>query len=70
MEKKALSSVIEGKLDSGEKWIGKRPLSSRFSGCKVGVELGEGGNTLGTLDSAGVMEGRGRERSTCGTRGQ
>ena len=33
MEKKAFSSGGESKLDSGEKWIGERPLSSRFSGA-------------------------------------
>ena len=58
MEKKAFSSGGESKLGSGEKWIGERSLSCRFSGYKVGVgvELDEGGNSLGTLDSAGVVD--------------
>ena len=54
--KKAFSSGGESKLDSGQKCIGESPLSSRFSGYKVGVEPDEGGNTLGTLDSAGAVE--------------
>ena len=44
--KKLFSSGGESKLDSGEKWIGERPFYSRFSG----------GNALGTLDSAGVVD--------------